>query len=83
MMRKNIDLNAELREWFGTRLSEVLGENPANRRDIVLDIRAVDADIFRMLYDYQVKRQWPSVDAETADILGVERSTIWRWNKRK
>lgn len=83
MMRKNIDLNAELREWFGTRLSEVLGENSANRRDIVLDIRAVDADIFRMLYDYQVKRQWPSVDAETADILGVERSTIWRWNKRK
>ena len=82
-MKQNIDLNAELREWFGMRLSEVLGENPENRRNIVLDIRSVDADIFRLLYDYQVRRQWPSADAETADILGVERSTIWRWNKKK
>ena len=49
MMRKNIDLNVELREWFGMRLSEVLGEKPENRENIVLDIRAVDADIFRML----------------------------------
>ena len=83
MMRKNIDLNAELRKWFGMRLSEVLGEKPENRKNIVLDIRSVDADIFRMLYDYQIKRQWPSVDAETAQILEVERSTIWRWNKKK
>lgn len=77
-MKQTIDLNAELREWLGQRLSEVLGDNPKNIHKLYFDIRETNADIFRILYDYQVVRQWPSVDANTATMLGVERSTIWR-----
>ena len=77
-MFKSVNLNAELREWLGKRLSEVLGDNPNNIHVITFDIREVSADIFRYVYDYQIVRQWPSVDANTACILGVERSTVWR-----
>ena len=77
-MNQTIDLNAELREWLGQRLSETLGDNPQNIHKLYFDIRETNADIFRILYDYQVVRQWPSVDANTATVLGVERSTIWR-----
>jgi len=77
-MNQTIDLNAELREWLGQRLSETLGDNPKNIHKLYFDIRETNADIFRIIYDYQVLRQWPSVDANTATVLGVERSTIWR-----
>ena len=77
-MKQTIDLNAELREWLGQRLSETLGDNPKNIHKFYFDIREANADIFRIIYDYQVLRQWPSVDANTATVLGVERSTIWR-----
>ena len=77
-MKQTIDLNAELREWLGQRLSETLGDNPQNIHKLYFDIRETNADIFRILYDYQLMRQWPSVDANTATVLGVERSTIWR-----
>ena len=77
-MNQTINLNAELREWLGQRLSETLGDNPQNIHKLYFDIRETNADIFRILYDYQVVRQWPSVDANTATVLGVERSTIWR-----
>ena len=82
-MKTTIDLNAELREWLGRRLSETLGDNPDNIRLLYFDIREANADIFRLLYDYQLLRQWPSVDANTAMILGVERSTIWRRMTKK
>lgn len=82
-MKRNIDLNAELRVWFGGRLSEVLGDNPDNIHRLTLDIRIAHADIFRLLYDYQVRRQWPHADANTAAVLCIERSTVWRMQKKK
>ena len=77
-MKQTIDLNAELREWLGRRLNEVLGDNPENIHHVMLDIHEAKDDIFRLFYDYQVQRNWPSVDANTASVFGVERSTIWR-----
>ena len=44
-MNQTIDLNAELREWLGQRLSEMLGDNPQNIHKLYFDIREANADI--------------------------------------
>lgn len=77
-MTKNIDLNAELREWLGRQLSEALGDNPDNIHHVMLNIHEAKDDIFRLFYDYQVVRGWPHVADNTADVLGVDRRTIYR-----
>lgn len=77
-MRQNINLNAELREWLSKRLSEVLGENSQNSHYVVLNIHEAKDDIFRLFYDYQVRRGWPHVADHTAKMLGIDRRTIYR-----
>ena len=81
-MKQTINLNAELREWFGTRLSEVLGENPSNIHYVELNVHEVKEDIFRLVYDYQVRCQWPSVAANTADVLGLSEMHVHRLIKK-
>ena len=81
-MKTNINLNAELREWLDMRLSEVLGENPENRNYLRLDIHEAKDDIFRLVYDYQVRRQWSSVTENTSVILRMDRATVYRNNKK-
>ena len=81
-MKTTINLNAELREWLDMRLSEVLGENPENRNYLRLDIHEAKDDIFRLVYDYQVRRQWSSVTENTSVILRMDRATVYRNNKK-
>ena len=81
-MKTTINLNAELREWLDMRLSEVLGENPENRNYLRLDIHEAKDDIFRLVYDYQVRRQWPSVAANTADVLQISLSNVYNLKER-
>ena len=77
-MKESINLNAELREWFGGRLSEVLGDNSENIKKVELNIHEAIDDIFRLLYDYQVKRNWPHIAANTANVLGIDNKTVYR-----
>ena len=81
-MRTNINLNAELREWLGVRLGEVLGDNSENIRYLVLDIHEAKDDIFRLVYDYQVRRNWPHIAVNTADMLGVSEMHVHRLVKK-
>ena len=77
-MRQTVNLNAELREWLTMRLSEVLGDDPENINYLVLNIHEAKDDIFRLVYDYQVRRNWPHVAERTADALGIDRKTVYR-----
>ncbi len=77
-MRTTINLNAELREWLGMRLSEVLSNDSENINYLVLNIHEAKDDIFRLVYDYQVRRNWPHVAERTADALGIDRKTVYR-----
>ena len=70
-MKKNIDLGAETVEFVRARMEEVLGEDPQNIRRVELNIKEVKEQIFRLLYDYQVRRGWPHVAERTADVLGI------------
>lgn len=82
-MKKNINLGAETVAFVRNRMAEVLGENPDNIYSVEFDLKEVKDQIFHLFYDYQHKRQWPHVDANTAAIFGLERSTIWRLSKKK
>ena len=81
-MKTTINLNAELREWLGSRLSEVLGDNSSNIHYVVLNIHEAKDDIFRLVYDYQVRRQWPSVAANTANVLQISLSNVYNLKER-
>ena len=83
MKTKSINLNAELREWLSIRLSDTLSNNPDNIHLVVLNLREAKEDIFRLLYEYQVIRQWPSIAVNTALVLGYDEGTIRRMRKRK
>ena len=82
-MRQTVDLNAELREWLGRRLSETLGDNPDNIHHVVLNIHEAKDDIFRLFYDYQVRRGWPHVADNTAAILGISEMHVYRMAKKQ
>ena len=77
-MVKHIDLGAEIVEFVRTRMKEVIGEDPENIRQVELNMKEVKEQIFRLFYDYQVVRGWPHVADRTADILGIDRKTVYR-----
>ena len=81
-MKKNIDLGAETIEFVRTRMEEVLGEDPQNIRRVELNMKEVKEQIFRLLYDYQVRRGWPHVAERTADVLGMSRAHVYELLKK-
>ena len=60
-MAERIDLNAELREFLRMRVTQILGEEQENRDMLKLCIKEVGDDIFCLLYDYQVDREWEQI----------------------
>ena len=81
-MRQHIDLGAETVAFVRSRLMEVVGENPENLKRVELNMKEVKEQIFRLFYDYQVVRGWPHVADRTADILGIDRKTVYRKTKK-
>jgi transcriptional regulator of acetoin/glycerol metabolism len=61
---------------------EVVGENPENLQKVECNMKEVKEQIFRLFYDYQVVRGWPHVADRTADILGIDRKTVYRKTKK-
>lgn len=80
-MKKTVNLNEEFREWINKRVNEVLAEDPENMNHVVFNLNEAKEDIFRLFYSYQVKRGWNAIATNTANILGVDRKTVYR--KRK
>lgn len=81
-MRQHIDLGAETVAFVRSRLMEVVGENPENLQKVECNMKEVKEQIFRLFYDYQVVRGWPHVAERTADILGIDRKTVYRKTKK-
>lgn len=81
-MKKNIDLGAETVAFVRSRMEEVLGEDPQNIRRVELNVKEVKEQIFRLFYDYQVRRGWPHVAERTADVLGMSRAHVYELLKK-
>ena len=81
-MSEKINLNAELREFLSMRVLQILGEDVDNVAKLVLNIKEVGDDIFCLLDDYQVDREWPHVAANMQSMTGIERSTTYKMRDR-
>lgn len=82
-MKNHIDLGAETVAFVRARMEEVLSENPQNISRVELNMKEVKEQIFRLFYDYQVRRGWPHVAANTALVLGYEHRTINKMLKKQ
>lgn len=80
-MTKHIDLGAETIAFVRMRMIEVVGEDPENLKRVEFNMKEVKEQIFRLFYDYQVRRGWPHVAANTANILGFDERTARRMQK--
>lgn len=80
-MRQTVDLNAELREWLGRRLSEVLGDNPENIRYYCLFLDEVNKDLVQIVYNRLCQTRG-QVKA-TAEFLGIDPKTVYNYTKKK
>lgn len=82
-MEEKINLNAELREFLSMRVSQVFGEDVDNVANLKLNIKEAGDDIFCLLYDYQVNRNWPHIAANMQSMTGIERSTTYNMRNRR
>ena len=81
-MKQKINLGAETVEFVRVRMAEILGEDPQNINNVEFDEKEVKEQIFRLFYDYQVRRGWPHVAERTADVLGISRTHVYELLKK-
>ena len=81
-MTKQIDLGAETVAFVRKRMTEVLGEEPKNIELVTLNLKEVKEQIFRLFYDYQIRRGWPHVAERTADVLCMSRAHVYELLKK-
>lgn len=81
-MKNHINLGAETVMFVRTRMEEVLGEEPENINKVEFNVKEVKEQIFRLFYDYQVRRGWPHVAERTADALGMSRAHVYELLKK-
>ncbi len=79
-MKTNDDLNAELREWFSSRLSDMLGENPENIKNYYFDLDEAKKDLVLIVYDHL--RLLPDNAKQTADFFCISRKTVYNYVKK-
>lgn len=79
-MKQNIDLNAELQEWFGNRLSKMLGGDPENINDCYFDLDEAKKDLVRIVYDRLYSS--PERAKLTADFFCISRKTVYNYVKK-
>lgn len=81
-MTKHIDLGAETIAFVRMRMIEAVGEDPENLKRVEFNMKEVKEQIFRLFYDYQVRRGWPHVADRTADALGMSRAHVYELLKK-
>ena len=54
-MKQDINLNAELREWFGKQMSMLLKDNPQDIRKHYLDLDEAKKDLIQIVYDRVIR----------------------------
>ena len=79
---RDIDLGAETVAFVRRRMTEIVGEDPENITKIKFNMKEAKGQIFRLFYDYQVVRNWPHVAANTADVLDIDRKTVYRQSEK-
>jgi len=79
-MKQDINLNAELREWFGMQMSALLKDNPQDIRKHYLDLDEAKKDLIQIVYDRVITL--PDSAKQTADFFCISRKTVYNYTKK-
>lgn len=79
-MKQDINLNAELREWFGKQMSTLLKDNPQDIRKHYLDLDEAKKDLIQIVYDHVITL--PDSAKQTADFFCISRKTVYNYTKK-
>ena len=79
-MKQDINLNAELREWFGKQMSALLKDNPQGIRKHYLDLDEAKKDLIQIVYDRVITL--PDSAKQTADFFCISRKTVYNYTKK-
>lgn len=79
-MKQDINLNAELREWFGKQMSALLKDNPQDIRRHYLDLDEAKKDLIQIVYDRVITL--PDSAKQTADFFCISRKTVYNYTKK-
>ncbi len=79
-MKQDINLNAELREWFGKQMSALLKDNPQDIRKHYLDLDEAKKDLIQIVYDRVITL--PDSAKQTADFFCISRKTVYNYTKK-
>ena len=79
-MKQDINLNAELREWFGMQMSALLKDNPQDIRKHYLDLDEAKKDLIQIVYDRVITL--PDSAKQTADYFCISRKTVYNYTKK-
>lgn len=79
-MKQDINLNAELREWFGKQMSMLLKDNPQDIRKHYLDLDEAKKDLIQIVYDRVITL--PDSAKQTADFFCISRKTVYNYTKK-
>ena len=79
-MKPSVDLNAELREWFGMRICELILDNPQRIDCYYLDLDEAKKDLIQIVYARLYKQ--PDKIKKTADFFGIDRRTVYNYAKK-
>ena len=79
-MKQDINLNAELREWFGKQMSALLKDNPQDIRKHYLDLDEAKNDLIQIVYDRVITL--PDSAKQTADFFCISRKTVYNYTKK-
>ncbi len=78
---KKIDFNAELLEWFSTRMKEATGNKPDEISRYCLDLDEAIIGLVQIVY--QLNLTMPDKAKRTADFFGLSRRTVYRYAKKQ
>lgn len=79
-MKQDINLNAELREWFGKQMSALLKDNPQDIRKHYFDLDEAKKDLIQIVYDRVITL--PDSAKQTADFFCISRKTVYNYTKK-
>ena len=79
-MKQDINLNAELREWFGKQMSALLKDNPQDIRKHYLDLDEAKKDLIQIVYDRVITL--PDSAKQTSDFFCISRKTVYNYTKK-
>lgn len=77
-MKEFVNLEERFRVWLRAQLNEVLADDPQNAGFVSLPVKQLTQICIEEVFLYLVRKNWPSAQKTTAEILEIGKVSVWR-----